>query len=539
MEKTQQTRNKAKDKTRSSKNKQENPSDIITPNEEDKMLKNEGNTDQERDKDLLEKMSVMMKGSLNKAVLDIKELIASEISSLALINKEDITKLKKETSTKFKALEDKMVAQKKTTDKIPQMEKTVSKVKEVLTEEVCVNLKNFADTAPKINQIETKAENLQEGYDELTKSLEYANEDISQNKADIESLKAMLKAQQKSINKLISSNRKTQKKLGDLSEFVNTLDNRQRKFNLVFEGVGEEDKQNTKEIITKLITEANIGSNTAMIDSAYRLGRKVGKRKRPILVSFSNLAEKDLILTKASDIKKHANNTELWINKDLSEVSRIKSMEVRKCYNMMRKQKLKCKLTGAIIEYNHKSYEHKDLDLLPKGCRLEDAHIIPCDNVNLCFAGSHAYLSNFYSTEFEYEENHFTSSEQAFQWKKATFNNDNIAAEKILDVDDPYTIKKLGADVKTSQNWDNDEEQILHDIVREKFLQNKTILERFISTPHTAFFECTVGNKWGCGSKLNYIDLDPEKLKGINRFGVILNALKTELIEENQKERPK
>lgn len=176
----------------------------------------------------------------------------------------------------------------------------------------------------------------------------------------------------------------------------------------------ERDKENTKQVIVDLITGAKIGSNTGMIDSAYRLGKRVGKKSRPILVSFSNLAEKDRVLTKAADIKKQSNLEHLWINKDLSEVSRIKAMEVRKCYNLTRKQKLKCKLVGATIEYNHRVYEHRNLDLLPQGCKLEDAHIIPCDNVNLCFAGSHAYLSNFYNTEFEYQENVFTSSEQAF-----------------------------------------------------------------------------------------------------------------------------
>lgn len=105
-----------------------------------------------------------------------------------------------------------------------------------------------------------------------------------------------------------------------------------------------------------------------------------------------------------------------------------------------------------------------------------------------------------------------------------------------MEVDDPYTIKKLGEEVKTSEARKRMKNKYFKKVLREKFLQNKTILDKFLSTPHTSFYECTMGSKWGCGSKLNFIDLDPEKLKGINRFGVILNDLKRELTENKNDE---
>lgn len=198
----------------------------------------------------------------------------------------------------------------------------------------------------------------------------------------------------------------------------------------------------------------------------------------------------------------------------------------------MKKQKLKCKLTGSTIEYNLKSFEHKDLHKLPEGCRLEDTQLITCEDSNnytsLCFQGSHAYVSNFYQTDIEYQNLTFTSAEQAFQWKKATHNNDPCVARRILDTDDPYTIKKLGEEVQIAHSWREIEEETLHEIVREKFLQNQEIQNRFINSPHINYYECTVGSKWGCGSKLGSINLDPELLKGKNKFGEILTALKQE-----------
>lgn len=132
----------------------------------------------------------------------------------------------------------------------------------------------------------------------------------------------------------------------------------------------------------KLLTDVKISCETSHVDSAYRLGKKVTSKKRPILVSFTSLTTKDLILSKASQIKKQTKLRGLWINKDLSEVSRIRTMEVSKCYNLMKEQKIKCKLSGVTIEYNHKYYEHKDLHKLPNGCRLEDTQLITCEDSN-------------------------------------------------------------------------------------------------------------------------------------------------------------
>lgn len=219
----------------------------------------------------------------------------------------------------------------------------------------------------------------------------------------------------------------------------------------------------------------------------------------------------------------------LWINKDLSEVTRIRATETQKCYNLLRKQKLKCKLNGTTIHYDNKSFDYDELHLLPVGCRPEDAQMVTCANdKSLCFQGAHAYVSNFHPAELTYENQLFSSAEQAFQWTKANQNNDTEKANMILDTDNPHVIKKLGEQVKTSHEWRQEEESILADIVKQKFLQNKNLLDRFVSSQHENYYECTVGSMRGCGSTINRIDLDPELLKGKNRFGEILKYLKME-----------
>lgn len=62
-----------------------------------------------------------------------------------------------------------------------------------------------------------------------------------------------------------------------------------------------------------------------------------------------------------------------------------------------------------------------------------------------------------------------------------------------------------------------------------KFLQNKELLRRFQSEKYTKYYECTTDLNWGGGFKLDAVDLDPEAIKGRNRFGLILTDLKGEL----------
>lgn len=104
------------------------------------------------------------------------------------------------------------------------------------------------------------------------------------------------------------------------------------------------------------------------------------------MVIFSNLTSKDQVLTKANEIKKHSKINGLWINKDLFETLRIRAMEVRKCYNLMRQKKHKCQSVGATIHFNDRIFEHRDLHKLPPGCNLEDTQMIVLeDNISLCF----------------------------------------------------------------------------------------------------------------------------------------------------------
>lgn len=59
------------------------------------------------DSDLLNKMSVIMKETIQESLSGFRKQVASEIASISLVNDENLTKLRKDFSAKLKSLETK------------------------------------------------------------------------------------------------------------------------------------------------------------------------------------------------------------------------------------------------------------------------------------------------------------------------------------------------------------------------------------------------------------------------------------------------
>lgn len=337
-------------------------------------------------------------------------------------------------------------------------------------------------------------------------------------------MKQKVDLQNAQIEKLICENDLLKGQMSQVLEDQNVLDNKQRKCNLVFEGVNETKGENVRQVIKDLIEKVSEDQGiTKEVDAAYRIGKKATGKSRPIIVVFKNLVTRDTVLSKASIIKRKADNKNLWINKDLTDLSRQRNTTVRRCFNRLKDKKVKCQIQGPAIKLNGKDYGHNDLESLPEGSRPSDCQTVIYDESSICFAGAKAYYSNFYPATVRYHSRCFTSSEQAFQWRKAQYHSDAEAERKILETSDPYKIKRESSAIETSKEWTLEEEGILHEIVREKFIQNKDLLRRFREEPYTKYYECTTDNKWGCGFHLDAINIDTEELRGKNRLENFVN----------------
>lgn len=154
---------------------------------------------------------------------------------------------------------------------------------------------------------------------------------------------------------------------------------------------------------------------------ATRLGkeRKSKKKPRPILVTVDGQHTRDLLLAKAPDIRRGADNKSLWINRDQNENAKCKYALVKACYKLLLKNKYPCSMKGSTITYNKRQYTYEMLNLLPESCTpLATRSRCTEDGTGLCFFSEHVYCSNFAPAKIKYKSRVFTSVEHAYQYGK-------------------------------------------------------------------------------------------------------------------------
>lgn len=126
----------------------------------------------------------------------------------------------------------------------------------------------------------------------------------------------------------------------------------------------------------------------------------------------------------------------------------------------------------------------------------------------------------------------FTSSEQAFQFAKADFHNKRSKAKRILHLDDPFAIKKVGDSIINSPEWLERRDEILEEIMREKFLQNADAGLRLEQTGSKTIHEATTGPHWGINAGLRSKLTRTVTGNGENVTGEILMRIRSELQQE-------
>jgi len=135
-------------------------------------------------------------------------------------------------------------------------------------------------------------------------------------------------------------------------------------------------------------------------------------------------------------------------------------------------------------------------------------------------------FSNWGPSKFRYKGQNFENSEQAFMWEKARVFEDYEIANKILLVDNPSLIKKLGRKVKNFDPavWDRKSYDIMYEVNMSKYLQNPELKKILLSTGDKTIVEASPYDKvWGVG--LHWNDdkiLDESNWDGLNLLGKVL-----------------
>lgn len=141
-------------------------------------------------------------------------------------------------------------------------------------------------------------------------------------------------------------------------------------------------------------------------------------------------------------------------------------------------------------------------------------------NQILKFTGVFRFLSNFYSSEVEYEGIRYPTAEHAYQAAKTLDRSERV---RISCLQTPGDAKRSGRCVDLRENWDEIKVAVMEDILRAKF-KDPTLKSRLIETGSIQLEE---GNTWGdtfwgvCGGI------------GENKLGKALMKIRAEIMSED------
>lgn len=132
------------------------------------------------------------------------------------------------------------------------------------------------------------------------------------------------------------------------------------------------------------------------------------------------------------------------------------------------------------------------------------------------FKGKYYFLSNFYTSKVTYDGVTYDNNESAFQSAKVTDKQERENFSKL----DPLSAKRLGRRVLLRDDWEDVKYNIMYDICKAKFTQNKNLRKRLLDTGNAILEE---GNTWGdkVWGTVNGI--------GQNNLGKILMDIREEL----------
>ena len=154
----------------------------------------------------------------------------------------------------------------------------------------------------------------------------------------------------------------------------------------------------------------------------------------------------------------------------------------------------------------------------------------------ICFHNpteENGYLSNWYMSEFTYDDIKFSSMEQYMMYQKAVTFHDYDVAKDIMGTDDVAEIKALGRKVKNYSDviWNGLRQIVIYQGLFAKFQQNVTLKQRLLETGDSIIAECAVRDTiWGIGLSMKDTKrFDINEWQGTNLLGFALMAVRKEL----------
>ena len=334
-------------------------------------------------------------------------------------------------------------------------------------------------------------------------------------------------------------------RLAEVERKIEQLERDKRKNIIVIEGVIEDGKTSSPEIVELLFQDLKVGYDTMVCDRIYRRGKnppatgenrqpeaannnKRGERRpRPIVVGFKQLSDKIEIFKHLKNLQGNVKWERVYINDDLTECQQRQLRDLRSLSAYARSQGHRSSVRSSIIIVDESRYTYSDLGRLAPELTLEKAKTLVCLQGNgIAFQSEHAPLSNLYPCNIVYKSRAFLSAEGALQYTRAVLCQRLEEANAIAAERDPYEVKRIANTLKHSPEWEAIVVDVLIEILLIKFNSNPYCKQALLATGKHRLFEATGDKKWACGLPLSKIHELKLPIPGSNRTGEALEKVR-------------
>lgn len=312
-----------------------------------------------------------------------------------------------------------------------------------------------------------------------------------------------------------------------LEDYCISLDTAVRKHHLILSGILEYKNESLAIICYRVLQVCYPAIDISDIDYCYRLG-SVSTKGRPVLVKLVRESIRKEILKNRKCLISNAETARVYINEDLPQIVNERRANIKSVHENAVRKGHNSKMLGTKVSVDNITYNFSQLENLPKGLKLSDSKLVAVKG-GLAFSSEHSFLSNFYPTNFHINGQHFHSSEQAYQFIRATKLGAPEVADKVMRTKNAKESKKLSYLCTSTTEWDQVKREQMKVIIQEKFFQSDYLQAKLLETGTNTLIEATTDTFWGAGAVLGSKILSTGKWSGINTLGQLLVEIREDV----------
>ena len=327
-------------------------------------------------------------------------------------------------------------------------------------------------------------------------------------------------------------------RLADIEEKIEFLERERRRNILIIEGVTEKEGEAVREIVNKAFTDLQLNFDAGACATMFRRGRAPSGEKekvnkgwpRPIVVIFHRQQDKGEVFRNLKNLKGNEDWEKIFFNDDLTETQAGEQRDLRALAAYARDLGHVSIVKAGLLYLDTRRYRYDEIHKLPEGINLLNAktiHIL--EDKAVVFQSPHSPLSNMYPCNLVYRGERFLSAEGAWQFTRATVCGHKREAQLIKLERKPFKVKKIAESIRNTPEWEDQCEEVMLEILYEKFKQDKFCRETLLKTGERKLFEGTGDKRWGCGIPISKAKNITFKNPGRNLLGLQLEKVRGDI----------